>query len=265
MLHVYAAMPTPHDLCYKETGFTHELAKPGYWKGRAQSDDLSTAAPSPEASPLFGPEANTPLCGPDVLLLQDLSAFELPDAQDSGSDAEFQLSGFDHDESTESTGGEFELAGFEDDKDVVSDLLDLLSELTSLRAETQQQESESSLQKIPYPQLESGFLPAEFMPTQSWLIAPGRAATGKWACAMAPRPSNDSMEPLNIILGQSGVTLEVACRCPDEWWSECEQRLATKAKEVFRRRRGRSRSPFIALEEMEETQAPRGRARYLRH
>jgi len=292
MLHVYAAMPTPHDLCYKETGFTHELVKPVHLKGRTHSDDLSTAAPSPEASPLFGPEQNSPLCGPDELLLPDLSTFQLPDAQDSGSDAEFELSGFDRDESTASTGGELELTGFEDDKDAhlaldldcnrwerfyeheisdagedaVSELLDLLSELTSLRADTQphQEESGSSLQKIPYPQLDSGFLPTEFMPMQSWLLPPGRAATGKWACAMAPRPGKDSMEPLNIIIGQSGVTLEATCGWPEECWSECEQKLASKAKEVFRRRRGRSRSPFISLEEIEERQGPRGRPRHLR-
>lgn len=269
------AMPTPHNLCHKETGFTQEMVKPGQWKARTHSDDLSTAAPSPEASPLFGPEHNSPLCGPDELLLPDLSAFQLPDAQDSGSDAEFELSGFDHDESTDCTGGDFELTGFEEDQtsdtgeDVMSELLDLLGELTSLRADARQhrEQPDSSLQKIPYPQLESGFLPAQFMPMQSWLLPAGRAATGSIACAMAPRPSNDiydSMEPLNIVIGHAGVTLEVAPEWPTECWSECERKLTDKAKEVFRRRSGRSRSPFISLEEIEERKGPRGRPRHSR-
>jgi len=276
MLQVYAAMPTPHDLCHKETVFTHEMVKSVHWKGRTHSDDLSTAAPSPEVSPLLSPEQNTPLCGPDALLLPELSDFQLPDAE-SGSDAEFVLSGFDLDEST---GGDFELSGLQDDKDseddyttsdlnedIESELLDLLSELASLRAQTRQQhqeESGSSLQKIPYPQLESGFLPVEFMPMQSWLIPHGRAATGKWACAMAPRPKNDSMEPLNIIIDQSGATLAVASGYSEECWSECEQILASKAKAVFRRRKGRSRSPCIPLEEMAERNGPRGRPRHLK-
>lgn len=287
-------MPTPHNLCYKETGFAQEMVKLAQWKGRTHSDDLSTAAPSPEASPLFGPERKSPLCGPDELLLPDLSAFQLPDAQDSGSDAEFELSGFDHDESTDCTGGEFELTGCEDSKDawlasdldcgpissdehqvsdtsedVTLELLDLLSELASLRADVQQhrEQPDSGLQKIPYPQLESGFLPAQFMPMHSWLLPAGRAATGSIACAMAPRPSNDSydsMEPLNIVIGQAGVTLEVAPEWPTECWSECERKLTDKAKEVFRRRSGRSRSPFISLEEIEERKGPRGRPRHSR-
>jgi hypothetical protein len=292
MLPVFAAMPTSHELCHKEIGFTYDLEKPVWGKVRAHSDDLSTAAPSPASSPLFGPEKDSPFLGPDELLLPDLSDFQLPDAQqDSGSDAEFELSGFDHEGSS---GGEFGLTSFEYydkesdkdsstaldsasnkrsidedeltdlDEDIESELLDLLGGLASLRAEQRQQrreESDSSVPKIPYPQLESGFLPTQFMPMQSWLMPAGRAATGKWACAMAPRPSNDSMEPLNIIIGQAGVTLEVASGCPDELWSECEQKLASMAKAVFRRRKGRSRSPSICLEEMQERKGARGRAR----
>jgi len=279
MLQVYTAMPTPHDLCYKEPVSPNEVVKSMQWgKGRARthSDDLSTAAPSPQASPLFSPDQSTPLSGPDKLLLADLSDFQLPDAE-SGSEAEFVLAGFDHDEST-STGGDFELSGLQDDEDseceytasdldedVESKLLDLLRELASLRAQTRQQhreQSDSSLQKIPYPQLESGFLPVEFMPMQSWLLPSGHAATGKWACAMAPRPSNDSMEPLNIIIDQNGATLSADSGYSEECWSECKQILASKAKAVFRRRRGRSRSPCIPLEEMAETHGPRGRPRH---
>jgi len=291
MLQVCTAMPTPHDLCHKESVSSNEAAKSMQWgKGRARthSDDLSTVAPSPQASPIFSVAPSSPLCGPDELLLPDLSDFQLPDAEES-SEAEFVLFGFDQDEST---GADFELSGFQDDKDgectstrtsasdpdkdsecckdiasdldedVESQLLDLLSELASLRAQTRQQhreESDSSLQKIPYPQLESGFLPAELMPMHSSLVPSGHAATGKWACAMAPRPSNDSMEPLNIIVDLNGATLTAVSGYSEECWSECKQILASKAKAVFRRRRGRSRSPCIPLEEMAETHGPRGR------
>lgn len=276
MLHVYAAMPTPHDMCYKEPGLLDESPCKG--RGRIQSDDLSTAAPSPEASPLLGPQNDSPLYGPEDLLLPDLGSFQLPEAQDSisGSDAEFELAGFDDkDSDLASTHSSDEEKNSDLEEDAESQLLDLLSELASLRAESrqrlQQHKSDASLQKIPYPQLESGFLPAQFMPiAQSWLMPSGRAETGQWAHLMAPRPSNDSMEPLNIVIGMSGVTLEVvASSCPEEWWSECERKRASKAKEVFRRGRGRSRSPLVSMDEMRERRVaegcPRGRTRHRAH
>lgn len=255
------------------------------WKvrGRVQSDDLSTAAPSPEASPLFGPQSSTPLCGPGELLLPE--PFDLPDAQDSleGSEAEFEPSGFEEDDACPRA--VFELIGLDDEdattapsegedededaschevEDVESELLSLLAQLSSLRAEargnTGRQEcgSCSGLQKIPYPELESGFLPAHFLPTSSWLLPAGRAETGKWACAMAPRPSGMGMEPVNICFGTGGAVLEVAPPCSDG----CAQESPFKAKAVFRRTRGRSRSPFTpSLERCLPDGCARGRSR----
>merc|ERR1712070_472616 len=142
---------------------------------------------------------------------------------------------------------------------VESELLDLLGELVCLRAKTRQDlehESSSSVQKIPYPPLEHGFLPSHFMPMQSWLLPPGRAETGQWAHAMAPRPDDGRMEPLNVVLSEKGATLEFAPR--DE---AREKRRQSMAKEVFRRRRGRSRSPMVAVEEMQEAGLVRGRPR----
>jgi len=159
----------------------------------------------------------------------------------------------------------------DEDEDIESQIIDLLSELSALRAEARQQqqhESDASLQKIPYPQLESGFLPSDFMPMQSWLMPPGRAETGKWACAMAPRPGVSSMEPLDIVFGEAGVTLEVKPRT-DECSSELERKRASKAKAVFRRRPGRSRSPLVSMDEIHERGAsedrPRGRPRFWTH
>jgi hypothetical protein len=273
MFHVYAAMPTPHDACHKESGFDDELKlSSGPWKGRGRthSDDLSTAAPSPEASPLFGPQRTNLLDGPDDLILPDLCGFQLPDAQElSGSDAEleFELAGFDEckeDSDLASTRScEDSDSETNEDEDIESQLLDLISELASIRAEQRQQlqEPATSLQKIPYPQLESGFLPAQFMPCQSWQLPAGRAETGHCACAMAPRPSFDSMEPLNIVLSAAGATLEIAS--PD---ADFEQRRLSNEKAVFRKRRGRSRSPLMSMEEMNERGAlddnPRGRPRF---
>jgi hypothetical protein len=282
MLHVHESevMPPPLSVCDKELHFPNELVKPRLLKARARahSDELSTAAPSPEASPLFGPQASTPLDGPEALILPELSCFELPDAQDSlfSSDCELELAGFD-DEACSTT--EFELAGFDDDQDtsssaivptpdaeeednVESEILDLLGELASLRASARQvlqQEPEAPVQKIPYPPLESGFLPAHFMPTQSWLLPAGRAETGMWAQAMAPRPDIGGMEPLNIVIGVTGAVLEVAAQ--DECYGEYEQKRQLKAKAIFRRRRGRSRSPLVALDEMRESRSTRGRSR----
>lgn len=280
MLHINAAMTASYG---EEMGLADEtLAKPMHMKSRgrcrAPSDDLSTAAPSPEVSPSFGPQQTTPLLGPEDLL--DCSAFQLPDAQESisGSDADFELAGFDDDSCNE-----IELTGFDDDKDshlsqssdegassavgedLETQLIALLSELSALRAESRQQlheRSDTTLQKIPYPQLESGFIPAQFMPAQSWLLPAGRAETGKWAYAMAPRPSNyDSLEPLNIVLGPSGVSLEVASSRPEEWLGECEQKSRDQAKAVFRRRRGRSRSPLVSKDYIVQSDVPEGSPR----
>lgn len=277
MLHTFAGMRTPYDEC-DEADLADELVKPCQMKGRgrAHSDDLSTAAPSPEASPLIGPQ-HSMLDGPEELMLP---AFQLPDAQEC-SEAEFELAGFEDDEST---GTEFECRGLDDskeseggstdvdtDEDIESEVLDLLSELAAIRAqERKQHESVSSLQKIPYPQLESGFLPTQIMPMQSWLLPPGCAQTGQWAYAMAPRPGFDSMEPLNIVLGEAGVTLTV--EVPEECWSESfKQRRASESKAIFRRRRGRSRSPLVSMDEMEERRSAdghpraRGRPRFWTH
>lgn len=274
-------MLTPHGaVCHKEPGLPDSIAKDSLcWKvrGRVPSDELSTAAPSPEASPLFGPQSSTPFCGPGELLLPE--AFELPDAQDSreGSEAEFELSGFE--DADACPRAVFELLGLDDEEDattapseegeegpcheaedVETELLSLLAELSSLRAEArddlarQECGSLSDLQKIPYPELESGFLPAQFLPTSSWLLPAGRAETGKWACAMAPRPSGMGMEPVNICFGTGGAVLEVAPPCSDG----CAQESPFKAKAVFRRARGRSRSP---LAPPLERCLPQGRAR----
>jgi len=292
MLHVYDEMSTPHDEYYKDTGVADDLASPLPWKsrGRAQSDELSTAAPSPNSSPLFGPQQSTPPYGPDELFLPDLGSFSLPDAQDSqfsGSDAEFELAGFEDDEYTSSSTADFDLKAFDyvkdsslagdlssdeedsEEEDTESQLLALLSELASLRADTrrilQPDEFNVGLQKIPYPQLESGFLPADFMPpgTQSWQLPAAHAETGQLAYCMAPRPGNfnNSMEPLNIVIGETGVTLEVAPGIPDECWGEAERKRAAKAKEVFRRRRGRSRSPLVSMDEFEGAGAAHSRTR----
>lgn len=298
MLQALAEMSVSHDLCHKELDISDDLGKSTPWKGgrgRTWSDELSTAVPSPEASPTFGPQQNTPLCGPEELLLPDLSNFELPEAQDSSynSDAEFELAGFDEEECKQV---EFEIQGVDEYKihtqltistedkdsaqssddedsseDIESEILEALSQLSSLRADSRQllqvqDASDSGLQKIPYPQLESGFIPSNFMPMQSWLMPAGCAKTGQFAHLMAPRPSNGGMEPLNIILGEAGVTLEVAPGWPEECWSEIERKFASKAKAVFRRRRGRSRSPDISMEEIEERGvrdgSPRGRPRF---
>lgn len=61
----------------EESGFVDELAKPKI-RGRVPTDELSTAAPTPETSPHFRRESD-PLDGPAGLLLPD---FELPDAQE---------------------------------------------------------------------------------------------------------------------------------------------------------------------------------------
>jgi hypothetical protein len=282
MLHVHAAMTAPHD---EETGLDDlELMKPGHFKqrGRALSDELSTAAPSPEVSPTFGPQQNspfTPLSGPGELLLTDFDCtFELPDAQESlsCSDADFELSGFGDDLDIK----EFELVGFDDDhkeesdheqdedEDIETELLTLLGRLSSLRTESREQfeladnGSGSEMQKIPYPQLEAGFIPSSFMPAKSWLLPAGCAQTGKWAYAMAPRPVNSGgMEPLNIVLGETGVTLEVCSEMPEEVISEAKRKRAAEAKAVFRRRRGRSRSPLVLMEDMVERDVPEGSPR----
>jgi hypothetical protein len=250
-------------------------------RGRLPSDDfftdVSTAAPSPEASPIFGPERQTPLCGPGQLLLDELDALELPEAESSSceefydeDEAEFQMTGFDEEKEDCSTVPEApshqsytDDESSDDDEDVEGDILALLHELRELRSESRQelQMPESRLQKIPYPQLDSGFLPPELMLTKSWLIHAGHAETGQWAYAMAPRPTGMDTEPLNICLGPCGATLEVACGWSEECWADAEQKRASKAKEVFRRRRGRSRSPeMLMLEELQASGA-RGRSR----
>lgn len=281
MFHIHAAMTAPYD--EKELGFDEELTRSMEpimkRRGRAPSDDLSTAAPSPEASPAFGPQLPD-----DSPLLLESDIFHLPDAQESysGSEGEFELSGCGGAESCD----EFELLGLDDAaecfsdtggssdslEDTESELLDLLSELAALRAESRRQLgdelSASGLQKIPYPQLESGFIPSHFMPgSQSWLVPAGRAETGQWAYAMAPRPANfDGMQPLNIVLGASGVSLEVGTEMPEEYRGECERRRLAEAKAVFRRRRGRSRSPLVSMEDMlpkgVPEGSPRGRPRF---
>jgi len=293
MLHINAAMTAPYD---EETGLADldlEFAKPAHLKrrGRAPSDDLSTAAPSPEASPTLGPQHNTPFLGPEDLDLPDADLFQLPDAQDSlsSSDADFELAGFDDDDELSSK--EFELTGLDDVKDsrleldffvggrsyddgesseasedAESELLDLLTQLSALRAESRQQQqlngSDSGMMKIPYPKLEAGFIPTSLMPANSWLLPAGVAQTGKWACAMAPRPGDfDSMEPLNIVLGTAGVTLEIGSDMPEDYLSECERRRSDQAKAVFRRRRGRSRSPLVSMDDMEHRGVPEGSPR----
>lgn len=274
MFQMYAEMPTSHDdPCYKDvladkldeyldckTERKTMCMEGG--RGRTKSDDLSTAAPSPEASPLFGPQSpcfspqsRFPSYGLDELVLPDLEL--LPEAQDSmcGSEAQFELAGFDDEES--------ELAGCDEEEDAECQLLALLGELAALRAECRQPlgRPDSGLQKIPYPELESGFLPAQYMPTESWLMPAGRAETGQWAYAMAPRPSNSGMEPLNIVLSkEGGATLEVCVGIPEECWRECERKSLVKAKAVFRRKRGRSRSPVV-LKDEEERWIAEGRKR----
>jgi len=281
MFHISAAMTAPYD--EKELGFDEELTKSMEKpimkrRVRAPSDDLSTAAPSPEASPAFGPQRPD-----DRPLLLESDIFQLPDAQESfsGSDGEFELSGCGGEESC----NEFELLGFDDAADCFSDtgassdsledteseLLDLLSELAALRADSRQQTGDvcgSGVQKIPYPELEGGFLPSQFMPgSQSWLLPAGRAETGQWAQAMAPRPGNcDDMQPLNIVLGEGGAYLEVASAMPDQDRIECERKRSEQAKAVCRRRRGRSRSPLVSMEDMlprgVPEGSPRGRPRF---
>jgi hypothetical protein len=252
---------TPCDtVCRKDKGLVDFMAKEAMcWeaRGRAPSDEVSTAAPSPEASPLFGPQSSTPLSGPGELLLPDLGAFDLPDAQDSieGSEAEFELFGFDDDEAATTAESELtrsdekDLGEHSEEEDIESELLSLLGQLSSLRAEAREdaqrllEESACSLQAIPYPELESGFLPAEFMPTSSWLLPPGSAQTGRWACAMAPRPRGMCMEPVNICFSAAGVALEIAPKDSFEY----ESKSPFEAKAVFRRSRGRSRSPLTPM------------------
>jgi hypothetical protein len=233
-------------------------------RGRIHSDDFlasdaSTAAPSPEASPDFGPQQSTPLCGPGALLLPELSEFELPEAEDP-SEAEFELLGFDDDQDEEHLGQqhyELPLAGCCEApcEDIEGQLLTLLSQLSSLRAEARQplQVSEIALPKIPYPQCESGFLPKEFKPADSQSM-PGHAETGHWAYAMAPRPGYIGVEPLNICLGPCGATLEFACDGPEA----SAHHSPFKTKALFRRR-GRSSSPLLLLEEA-STDSTRGRS-----
>lgn len=271
MFQMYAEMPTSHDdPCYKDVlankldeylGCKTEgktMCMEG-GRGRTKSDDLSTAAPSPEASPLFGPQSpcftpqsRFPSYGLDELVLPDLEL--LPEAQDSmcGSEAQFELAGFDDEESE-----------LDEEEDAEGQVLALLGELAALRAECRQPlgRPDSGLPKIPYPELESGFLPAQYMPTESWLMPAGRAETGQWAYAMAPRPSNSGMEPLNIVLSkEGGATLEVCVGIPEECWRECERKSLVKAKAVFRRKRGRSRSPVV-LKDEEERWIAEGRER----
>jgi len=289
MLHINAAMTASYD---EEMFFSKHMPMKDR-RGRAPSDDLSTAAPSPEASPDFGPQKNTPLL-PDDLLLPDDDIFLLPDAPESlsGSDTEFELSGCGE----EDTCNDFELTGLDETQgafcasalttagessdeeegydsieDTESELLDLLSELAALRADSRQQTGDvcgSGVQKIPYPELEGGFLPSQFMPgSQSWLLPAGRAETGQWAQAMAPRPGNcDDMQPLNIVLGEGGAYLEVASAMPDQDRIECERKRSEQAKAVCRRRRGRSRSPLVSMEDMlprgVPEGSPRGRPRF---
>jgi len=273
MFQVPAAMPTPHYLCHKESEICPSLLKPVTGKVRASSDDLSTAAPSPDASPLFGPEQMSPLCGPGELLLPELSSFELPEAEDPCSEAEFELLGLDHEENSIR---HLELKTFQDDvysastqisdddeEDAESQVLALLGELSSLRADAQSsidiQKPAAGLPKVPYPiDNDTGFLPVEFMATKSWELPSGHAATGQWACLMAPRPTNESMEPLNIVLGPTGATLAVVV--PEAWQRELEEKRSTKAKARFRKKPGRSRSPAMDPEELQERQM-RGRAR----
>lgn len=279
MMHMSSMMPTQ----LKEPYFSEALLKTSVGKGRGRfpsddfSTDVSTAAPSPEASPIFGPEQQTPLCGPAGLLLDELDALELPEAEslsceefDDEREAEFQLIGFDDDKEDCSTiceapshNGTFVDEISDDEEAVEDELLSLLEELSALRADSQQlfQVPERRLQKIPYPQLESGFLPAELMLTKSWLIHAGHAETGQWAYAMAPRPCHVDMEPLNICLGPCGATLEVACGWSEECWADAEKKMASKAKEVFRRGRGRSRSPAMLVMEDLQASAVRGRSR----
>jgi hypothetical protein len=211
------------------------------------------------------------------LFLDDLDALELPEAEslsceefDDDREAEFQLIGFDDDKEDCSTICEapshnctFFDEISDDEEGVEDELLTLLEELSALRADSQQlfQVPERRLQKIPYPQLESGFLPAELMLTKSWLSHAGHAATGQWAAAMAPRPCHMDMEPLNICLGPCGATLEVACGWSEECCADAERKLVSKAKEVFRRGRGRSRSPAILVLEDLQASAVRGRSR----
>jgi hypothetical protein len=210
--------------------------------------------------------------------LDELDALELPEAESSSceesqdeDEAEFQMIGFEEDKEDCSTIGEapsqhssFTDELSDDEEDIEGDLLALLGELSALRADSRQQLQvpECRLQKIPYPQLESGFLPPELMLTKSWLVNAGHAETGQWAYAMAPRPcAAANMEPLNICLGPRGATLEVACGWSEEYWTDAEQKSSSKAKEVFRRRRGRSRSPAMITLEGRQADGVRGRSR----
>jgi hypothetical protein len=279
MLHVSeVTMTALHD---KEPFFTRDLVKSfdGKRRGRLSSDDLiasdvSTAAPSPEASPILGPEQTSPFCGPEDMLLNDLSSldgFELPGAEEleDGSEAEFELSGFDDEKEDSSTACDFSgctSAAVDEvsdsDEDIEGELLDLLSQLASLRSDARQhfEVPDSSLQKIPYPQLELGFLPMSLMPTNSRHMPAGHAETGPVAYIMAPRPNNMGAEPLNICLGPCGATLEIACGWPEEYWAEAASMSASKAKAVFRRGRGRSRSPMMPMMEGDPRVGERGRS-----
>jgi len=249
-------------------------------KNRFLSDELladaSTAAPSPEASPILG-RSPSPLSFPGELLLVELDALE---EHKSGSwsfeeyceadEAKFQMIGFEEGNEHFSTICEaprhqsFVVVAVSDDiEDVEGELLDLLTELKALRAETQEdmQVPERRFQKLPYPQLESGFLPTELMLTKSWLTHSGHAETGQWASAMAPRPCRADMEPLNICLGEHGARLEVAQRSPEKNRPHGEQKHQRESKEIFRRRRGRSRSPTMRISIGFQSSCVRGRSR----
>jgi len=272
MLHMSVSTPF---LSYKEFSVLDDTMKKTQRIGRdrANSDELvasdaSTAAPSLEASPCIGPSQNAPICGLGELLLTELSDLELPEAQEElASESEFILSGFEddkeHSDIDSNSDHQKSVVAVEEDlsnaaEEVEDELLSLLSELKSLRAEAREQcqVPDSGIQKIPYPQLESGFLPSQFMPMQSHLMPSGHAETGQWACAMAPRPGNMGAEPLNICLGPCGATLEVACDPPEE--SEHMPKFKTKA--VIRRGRGRSRSPAMLSMELDMTDGERGRS-----
>jgi hypothetical protein len=271
----------------KDSDFSEILMKTAVEKGKGRlpspsddfATDVSTAAPSPEASPVLGPEWKTPLLSRE-LFLGELDALELPDAAsfpdedfygENGID--FQMVGLDdakEDEDYCSTACEAPShqssildEASDNDEDIEGDLLDILHELTTLRADSRQQLQvpECRWQKVPYPSLESGFLPTQLMLTKSWMIQPGHAETGQWAYAMAPRPCDISMEPLNICLGPGGATLEVACGWSEECWADAEEKSASKAKEVIRRRRGRSRSPAMLVLEGLQASSARGRSR----